>query len=98
VDSERLGHGFVDAHAGIERGEGVLKHHLHLAALGAQRFAGEAQSFASFEQNLPLRQARSSEEGFVRPWFFRNSERDTVHRLHPAGRGRQFHRQLAQLQ
>jgi hypothetical protein len=43
VDSERLGHDLVYAHAGIERGEGALKDHLHLAALGAQRFAGEAQ-------------------------------------------------------
>ena len=31
VDSERLGYDFVYAHAGIERGEGVLKDHLHLA-------------------------------------------------------------------
>ena len=35
MNSERLGNDFANAHPWIERGERVLKHHLHLAALRA---------------------------------------------------------------
>jgi hypothetical protein len=43
VNRERLGDDFSNAHAGIQRGEGVLKDHLHLATLCPEAFAGELQ-------------------------------------------------------
>jgi hypothetical protein len=52
VDREGLGHDFANAHAGIERGERVLKDHLHLAALGAQSLAGQGQHVVTFEENF----------------------------------------------
>ena len=46
VNYERLSQDFADSHAGIERGEGVLKDDLHLAAPPAQRF-NQAQNAAA---------------------------------------------------
>jgi hypothetical protein len=54
VDSQGLGHDFANTHAGIERGERVLKDHLHLAALGAQSLAGQGQHIVTFEENFPF--------------------------------------------
>jgi hypothetical protein len=44
VDHQRLAHQVADIHARIERGVRVLEDHLHVAAYGASRIAGEAGS------------------------------------------------------
>jgi hypothetical protein len=38
VDEQRLSHEIEQRHAGIERGEGILEDHLHLAAQRPQLF------------------------------------------------------------
>ncbi len=53
MNGERLGDDFADAHPRIERGEWVLKHHLHLAALRAQLFSAKREKIASLEADFP---------------------------------------------
>jgi len=52
VNGERLGNDFADAHPRIERGEGILKNHLHLAALGAQFFPAERKKITPLEMEF----------------------------------------------
>ena len=53
VDCQRFGDNFANAHAGIQGSEGILKNHLHLAALGAEFVAGEFKEVAAFKENGP---------------------------------------------
>ena len=52
VNRKRLGDDFSNAHAGIQRSEGVLKDHLHPAALGAKRVSAKAAQVVAFETNF----------------------------------------------
>jgi hypothetical protein len=49
VDEERLGDDVFDAEAGIERGEGILKDDLHIAAQAAQVGVAGGEQIAVFE-------------------------------------------------
>jgi hypothetical protein len=51
VNRQRFGNDFTDTHARIQRGEGVLENHLHVAALQAQGFAGESKQIIALVQN-----------------------------------------------
>src|SRR5229473_4113996 len=53
MNGERLGNDFADAHARIERGERILKDHLHLAALHAHFFPAELEKIAPVETEFP---------------------------------------------
>jgi hypothetical protein len=46
MNGQRLGNDFGDAHARIERSEGVLNNHLHLAALRAQLFSAQREKIS----------------------------------------------------
>ena len=49
MNDERLGDDFLDTEAGIERGEGILKDDLHIAAQPAHFAGAGAEQVASFE-------------------------------------------------
>src|SRR5260370_4038113 len=72
MNGERLGDDFADAHPRIERGEWVLKHHLHLAALRAQLFSAKREKIASLEADFPAigldqPQEHARQGGFPQP-------------------------------
>ena len=49
LDLQRLAQDGADADAGIERGVGVLEHHLHVATAAAQRTAVELDDVLALE-------------------------------------------------
>jgi len=52
MNGKRLGNDFANPHAGIQGSEGVLKNHLHLAALGAKFVSAKGEQVAAFETNF----------------------------------------------
>ena len=49
MDDQRLGHDFFHAHARVERGEGVLKDDLHVAAEAAELAAAGGEHVLAVE-------------------------------------------------
>jgi hypothetical protein len=49
MDGQRLGDDFADAQARMERSKGILKDHLHAAALGTQFVAAQGKQVAVLE-------------------------------------------------
>ena len=52
MDDQRLGDEIADAHARVERGEGVLENHLHVAAHGLAFVAAEARQIAPADDDV----------------------------------------------
>ena len=88
-----------DPLARVERGIGVLEHHLHLVALLAQLFLGERRQIGAADQHLPAvgrhqphggaaqrRLARSALAHQPQHLAAPDGERDVIHRAHFAHR------------
>src|SRR6266699_2282468 len=52
MNGERFGNDFAHPHTRIERGERILKHHLHLAALRAQFSSAQRDKIAPLETDF----------------------------------------------
>ena len=79
MDKKRLGDDVFDAEAGIERGEGILKDDLHIAAQAAHFAGAGGEQVAAFEADaarggLDEAQEQASERALARARFADQAE------------------------